>query len=266
MTAWRAWTLLAPLVVLVAATPRPLHAQQLVCDAGLVDSLTARGYQRRGDRCEGAFALDHSGDLLRLVSFARRLPAWELLGDEVDRIDFDWARNVTGPVTLLAEVLRRNTYYRMNTVVPADVGRYGWPIDLFASVGIPSEDLGVLATTPMRVGAAVQEVHVAPRVRLDGAGEDCGPFEFTLMPGTSLRRVTWSLHALDSLGRSLGTVIKDRDIDADAYPAFTGIRETIPRQAVTRPGLHRLDVAAVSEGGGAAGPRFLLWLDDGCRR
>lgn len=211
------------------------------------------GYRMRGERCEGIFVREVSGDELRLASLTR----WFA--------DFDPARTGGLPVRwhvpggggrlrLRAQGLARRSHYRMDTVCDAGSGVWTWPTDLLAARGLRRADIGVLGSTQFTIGGTSTELLLPLQIGAPAPRDAPRQLELIVVPQIELAQLFVRIEAVHGDGRPrLATPGAALEAGRGYYPAERAVRLAIePPDS----GLHRGELAAVFRQGGSASLHF----------
>ena len=170
---------------------------QLYCDPILLKQVESSPIQSSPDRytdrrghCEGLYGgRGVSGDgTLLIISLTNVFDRFD--PHTISRLRLQWPP-VGTPVHIRAYAARPRFYYRMDTVKPAGTVSWDWPSPFFSKFSLTRADLGITATTIMRVGAADREVRVPLQVR-DPAASIAAPssrYRIVILPSADLIEV-----------------------------------------------------------------------------
>lgn len=224
---------------------RPAGAANF-CDPGLpADTKSPLSYQMRGDRCEGLFAQQVSSVSVEIRSLVANLGPFDPAKDK--ELQLSWAPppGATGTVRLRVFSFKTGTYYRMDTAVAADKGVYHWPSDVLASLGLHSQDLGLIAWMDLPgPGGTPRTVHLPLRVGSGGAKKG---YEASLFPSARLSEVRLTISRLDAQGQTAAVLRKDEELGYGYYPAKTPT--VFSTGALGPAGFYRLAINAVPKSG-----------------
>src|SRR5216684_2891252 len=144
------WGLLSAFFVLSGK----LLSQQTPCDPGLPqDAINPHGYHFRGDRCEGIYIRQVSGNAsIAVVSVTQDFEDYS--PGNIEKLRVTWVPPVPTTVRLRAFSLRRKLYYRMDAERPAGTSNYEWPSGLLHALEITKKDLGVVGWFQYSLGGS----------------------------------------------------------------------------------------------------------------
>ena len=239
------WALaLAPALMLAGQSA---SGQSAPCDALLLQSSSnPHGYRQRGDRCEGIYVQQVAGAPLTIASWTQSFSDYDLASRQPLILQWEQASGAA-TVHLRAYSLRRRLYYRMDAIASARAGSFTWPSDILVALGIPSHDIGVTATTRLKVGDVERDVHLPLRIA-QGRPNQGSSYRLVVLPGGELSEVFVGL-SLESGGGT--TVVRRAEpLRHGYYPAERPIEVLIP--GVTARGFYRLEIGANTLRGGAA--------------
>src|SRR3989442_1119190 len=174
--------------------------QEPVCDRGLERRATGPlGYRRRGDRCEGVYVQQVGGTALVVASFTESFEDYRPNATG-SPLTVEWTPLNGEQVTLRAEGLRRDLYYRMDATRPAAPNSYRWPSDVLAARKILKPDLGVLGWTRQSIGGVTRNVYLPLRIAQRGAPASSAVYELVLFPSVALKEVYVTISQLNAAG------------------------------------------------------------------
>jgi hypothetical protein len=228
--------------------------QAVPCDALLLQpSANPHGYRQRGDRCEGIYVQQIAGAPLTIASWTQSFSDYDLASRQPLILQWDKASGA-GTVRLRANSLRRRLHYRMDAIASAGAGSFSWPSDILLALGIASHDIGVTATTRLKVGDVERDVHLPLRIA-QGKPNQGSTYRLVVLPGGELSEIFVSL-SLESGGRT--TVVRNAEpLRHGYYPAERPIEVLIP--GVSARGFYRLEIGASTLSGGAATADFWFY-------
>jgi hypothetical protein len=203
------------------------------------------GYRPRGDRCEGIFLREVSGEPLRVVACTEGEPAFALGADPL-LVQWRTPREDVGDGTLRlrAESLRHRTYYRMDATRPLRDQRFFWPSDVMVAQGLQPDEIALTAGLRLTVEGAVRQVLLP--VRLAPRGTAARAREATVL-------TLWPSMALEELFLGVQPTgaqadLELRSLGAAYYAAERAVKLTLPASGAA--GVQRVRVAARLRGGG----------------
>lgn len=246
-----AWFVFA---VLFAGSVLPLQAQ-LLCDESLkVLESDALGYQARDDRCEGLYVREVSGSL-SLVSLHFSSPSNEF----GPTVSVSWSadsESAQGQTRTRLRVLstKPRTYYRMDTVRPAEELSYVWPTNLLQKTGLKRRDIGILKWAEGTKGT--NSTRVYSPVSIDS---HTGPIEVTLLPTAKLEEVYVSIVPVDEDGSEEAYVWEAEPLE-QFYSARQPITFKLPPEP--GPGRYRMEIDAEFATGGTTYLETHFWIPD----
>jgi hypothetical protein len=232
-------------VALLQWATLPVRAEQSACDPSLRQAPeNPWGYRPRGERCEGIFLREVSGEPLRVVACTEGEPAFSL-GPDPLLIQWRAPRRdvVDGTLRLRAESLRHRTYYRMDAVRPLRDERFSWPSEVLLAQGLQADEIALSAGLRMVVDGALrvvlQPLRVASRASVPRLREAA---VLTLWPSMALEEIFLGV-------QPAGTESSPdlRSLGAAYQPAERPVRLTLPPLGS---GVQRVRVAARLRGGG----------------
>lgn len=224
-------------------------AQESPCDPTLERDTAVRphDYQFRGDRCEGIYAADVSGQALWLASLTERFDAYAF---NYEPLVVRWAAPGTAAVRLRGHGIRQGLFYRMDSELPAGSDRYEWNSELLAVREIAQEDLGVIAWTD---GAGGTDLLIPVRVSQGaGAPAEDRTYRVVVMPNVRLQEVYVTLARVAAAGqRPSGDFLRNREpLGQRLYATQRPIVIEIPDPGTA--GVYYLEVTGVRADGGSA--------------
>lgn len=236
---------LRPVVLMLALATFPAVAQRSPCDPLLVQPPgNPNGYRQRGDRCEGVYVQQVSGEPLAVVSWTRSLEDYDLT--VAKPLVLAWDSPGGDRVHLRAGGLRRRLYYRMDAAPPARSRSYSWPASLLAALGIGKAELAITATVRVPVDKEEREVYLPLDVRQQQPAGRSASYQLILVPEVELKEVYLTLAAPGK-----AAPIKDGErLHYGFYPAGRPIE--IPVTAAKARGIYRLQIGADLGAGGSS--------------
>jgi hypothetical protein len=240
------WTIAPALALLLAG--RLAFGQTTPCDPELLRQSTANphAYRQRGERCEGIYVQQVAGAPLAIVSWTQSFSDYDLSSRQPLTLQWDRAPDAAS-VRLRANSLQRRLYYRMDAIASAGATGFTWPSEILVALGVASNDIGVTATTRLKVGDMERDVHLPLRIA-QGKPAQAGSYRLVVLPGGELSEVFVSL-SLESGGRS-AVVQRAEPLRHGYYPAGRPI-EVLISSASAR-GFYHLEIGASTLSGGAA--------------
>jgi hypothetical protein len=237
----------AALAALLPAAPA--QAQDSPCDPEILRSAAERphDYQFRGDRCEGIYASDVSGQALWLASFTERFDAYAF---NYEPLSVQWTAPGGAAVSLRGHGIRQGLYYRMDSQRPAGSHAYEWNSELLAVREIGRPDLGIIAWTE---GEGGTDLLVPVRVSQGESGPAEGrTYEVLVMPNVRLREIYVTLARVDAAGqRPTGDLLRNREpLGQRLYATQRPVVIEIPDPGAT--GVYFLEIVGVQADGGSA--------------
>ena len=162
------------------------------CDQNLTPIVGHVGYAARDNRCEGFYVAPVSAPSLELISLVRGKVQYDLTQQERLVILTPGLGQMTqGPVYIRAVARPLRTYYRMDTVLPAN-GRFLWPVqDVLLPARLHAERLGVYGW----VGTEADKIFVPLRVVPQGRQAPKAPIEVMVRSAVDLEGLVWRLAA-----------------------------------------------------------------------
>lgn len=210
------------------------------------------GYRMRGDRCEGIFVREVSGEELRLVSCTRWFADFDPAS--AGSLPIRWRAPGAGPLRLRAQALARRSYYRMDTVCEAGSGAWAWPTDLLAARGLRRADIGIVASMRSSVGDGATQLLLPLQVGARPPHDAPQRLELVVVPQIELAQLFVRVEALRADGQPrLATPQAAVEAGHGYYPAERPIRLAIDPPGS---GLHRGELGAVFKAGGSSTLHF----------
>lgn len=233
-------TLLVLTLLLVAGA----QAESNPCDPLLIQPPNnPYGYRLRGDRCEGIYVEQVGGEDLSIASWTESFQTYDLTSNRPLQLEWDSADKTE--VHLIAHALRRRLYYRMDAISQAGMQSYRWKNDLLASLGINSDELGVLAAANQRTGDTTHLVYLPLRIAQTGRPVHANQYDLVVVPGEEAREMYVSITA-ETHGDH-APLKKDEPLGFGYYPAGRAVKIPITRPA--SPGIYRVKIAATFRSG-----------------
>lgn len=227
------------------------------CDPDLMRPDDTRGYQWRGDRCEGLYVqpVASHGDLL-VASLTEEPPDFD--PSATPTLELRWTPFGDGPIHVRAYSLRHGTYYRMDAVRPAGARSYRWPLDVLREVGLPGRAVGLIAWTQHRVGTTERPVYLP--LRLATLANASAPhYRMRVVPGVRLDEMWVGLVRLDEAGEAKEAV-ESKELGLQYYPAGQPVPVTLEMPEDAPAGVYRAEIRATCAGGAVS---TRLWLAHG---
>lgn len=163
------------------------------CDPSVKgDADHPEGYRQRGDRCEGLYWRPHAMEGgLSVVGFRRVTPTD--LPSSSNSVRVAWRKNAPIPpnteVSVKSVLLRSDMYYRMDANKVYSAGAFDWPTDVLHALHLDLKDLGLFASTSVKIGGVMWQIFLPLDLGPPGAGGTV--YEVTLVPGTALADLSW---------------------------------------------------------------------------
>jgi len=153
-----------------------IEAQVAPCDPQLIQPPgNPLGYRLRGDRCEGIYVQQVGGTPLTVVSWTESFEDYDLSSRQP--LTLEWDSPEEGKAQLVAHAQCRRLYYRMDAVRPFGSRSYSWPTDLFVSVGIGRDELGILGSVHRRAGDTDHDIYLPLRIGQKGKPARTGSYK-----------------------------------------------------------------------------------------
>jgi hypothetical protein len=223
-------------------------AAQTHCDGTLRPVGGGDGYKLRGDRCEGIYTRAVALGEVHLVG-----ALWSSSHSPTIQpgrpLKLMWAAPATGkPVHVRAWALLPRLFYRMDSIRPAGAATYDWPNEVLARLKLKPADLGIVASSPLRVQGIPRDILVPVAFGPDGA--ESTNVELTLLSDVQLKEVYVTIFPLAADGKTGVAIHRDVPVGRGYYPANRRIRIALP--AMPKPGFYRIDLGSKFMNGGAA--------------
>jgi hypothetical protein len=228
------------------------NVQQSICDPALKEIIDSpRGYHLRGDRCEGIYVKDVGGTVLQVVALIESFDDFEHASNNPLIIQWvQWDKSMgANPVRLRAEGLRRRSYYRMDTVRPADSVSFTWPSDVLSAEKLERQDVGVTAATQATVGGVERNMYLPVRISQHANASRTDNYKLFVMPGVELEEVYISLGPVGSRARPQVYIKNNEPLHFGYYPSGRAVMITVPELTVS--GVYYIQVGAQLRGGGS---------------
>jgi hypothetical protein len=218
-----------------------------LCDPGLpADTKSPLHYHMRGDRCEGLYAQQVSSVSVEIRSLVASFGPFDPAKDQELALAWTPPPGATGNVRLRVFSFKPGIYYRMDTAIAAGKGVYRWPTDVLASLGLHSQDLGLIAWIDLPgPGGTPRTVHLPLRVGSAGAAK--GGYDVSLFPSARLSEVRLTLSRLDAQGHIAAVLRKDEELGFGYYGSHEPI--AFPTNELGPAGFYRLAVTAIPKSG-----------------
>lgn len=198
-----------------------------------------QGYQARNEQiCEGMYATEVSSLGLMLASFTAPLHGIDMARET--RLRFAWKAALAGEVRIRIDSLRPRVYYRMDAVRPHDQSDLLWTNSIPARNALRTGELGLLAT---QADSSGNLVYLPLRVSHEDQAPTSGPWVVSVISGTELEEVYWSL----SQTGEAGFIVYDEPLAQKPYPANQPI--AIRLDQVAEAGIYELTISAELRGG-----------------
>ena len=231
-----------PLLLCLVAYSGP---QETPCDPDVLPIETSQGYQKRDTRCAGLYKPKVNSTPLWLASLTVGDGSFDATTDGSQRLQWQGPGKQT--INLRGESLRPKLHFRMDAQITQD--HYQWPLDLLASQKLTSNEWGILAWYTKDN----QKIHLP--VTYGQEVPAAQPYQVTLVPGQSLKKVYLTLTAVDDEGKNTAFVVEDEIVEG----YFTPNRKVdIPLPHLDRKGRYRLEIAAELASGGTAVTHLLF--------
>lgn len=252
---WK-WTMF----LLVFVTSAELEAQgtggnEFLCDPGLTgSSKSPAAYRLRGDRCEGQYALQVNSTQIRLASMVE---AFEYDPEDGSTLKIAWDPGAADGhvVRLRAQSLRPKTYYRMDTEVSSADSSYEWPPDVLASVGLLSDEVGLLGWT--RFDDEAHKVYLPLNVSQGKSPKRENEYQIAMVPEHRLRDVFITLTPIDEQGKAGVPVFEKRRLEDGYYPAKQATVFYIDKPRTK--GIYEVGIECPIMGGGSISTSFRFY-------
>lgn len=238
-------------VLACTASAQPRH-----CDPDLpVSTSNPLGYRLRGDRCEGVYVQEVSATPITVAAFGQfNVP--DPPGGGPLRLEWTPASPAAGAdgVRLRAYSVRPRTYYRMDSLQPAQATSFEWPTDVVAALKLAWSDIGIVATTRQKVGSALRDLYLPVRIGRPAPGRET-TYELLLVPGSELSELFVGLAPVRADGVPAPT--NPMPLGYGYYPAGRSIR--VPIGPAGAPGTYFVEIGATLRGGGAVSHE--IWFE-----
>ena len=232
------------LLVLALLSTTAAGAQVNTCDPLLIQPQNnPYGYRFRGDRCEGIYVEQVGGEGLQIASWTESVAAYDLTSARP--LVVEWDSPDKTQVRLTAHALRRRLYYRMDALSQAGKQSFRWKVDLLDSLGIGSDELGILASQNLRAGDATHLVYLPLRIAQTGQPAHASHYDLIVVPGEEVREMYVTItSAANGVHAPLK---KDEPLGYGYYPAGRAVK--IPIARPSSPGVYRVAVGATFRSG-----------------
>ncbi len=219
------------------------------CDPSLPRGVDdPHAYRMRGDRCEGIYVREVSGDELRIASFTRWVSDFDPTRRDVLRIAWTPVSG-DGGLQLRALSLARRSHYRMDTTRAMDSGGYAWRTDVLAARGLRRDNIGLVGTTRVAVGQTLRQVMLPLRVDARPADAANDRYRLIVIPQAELAGLYLRVDPLAAIGTPGPWTGDAREQGLGYYPAERAVDLAVDAQAS---GFYRVEVSAVFKDGGSA--------------
>lgn len=241
------------LIVCVLAGPASsqLPAQEeSPCAPGLLGaSNDPLSYQVRGERCEGLYAskVRLLSGVLRVVSFVEAFEVYDL-GSGQDLL-VEWSVPQPKAISLRADALQADLYYRMDAKLPANVTDYKWPTDVLQGLSLSRNELGVMGWASYKFSnGMLKDVYLPLRITQNPPVNASSSYRIVIWPTQELSEVFVSVATLDSEGSPKDFILDGKALGYGYYPKERGIHFDIPKPE--KPGIYYLQIGATFGQGG----------------
>ena len=191
-----------------------------MCDPGLKPRSDGEiGYRARGDRCEGLYVQEVSGDALEVVSFT-----WDFQNlpfKQGSPLTLAWPPATNADVRLRASGLKRELYYRMDSLLPAGTTSYKWPSDILAHLGLSEDNIGILCWTDTAFDASKNRLYLPIQLHQPVAASApvAEAYKIAIISNVELEEVYVSLYPVDRSGHKGKAIRSSKKLDQGFYPA-----------------------------------------------
>jgi hypothetical protein len=236
--------------MLTLVPPRSGGAQEVPCDRGLLELAHGpQGYAPHGDRCEGIYAQQVSGTVLRVASLTESFEEYELMSGT--DLTVEWTAPGDSAVRLRAQGVEQDLYYRMDAIRPTGSRSYHWPTDVLAAQHIARGDIGALGWTRYSLGGVERDVYVPLRIRQHHADNSTSTnaYDLVLLPTVTLREVYLTLAVVGPDGLRSNMIRNGEPLGIGYYPAERPVKIRLGGFGAT--GIYYLEIGAELESGGA---------------
>jgi hypothetical protein len=225
------------------------------CDPDIAANAEAgpNGYHWRGDRCEGAYRRPVAGDGSFLVASLTRGRSARLTTSDL-RIPIRWKPGVGGPLHVRAYPLRPRAYYQMDTLQPAETGRYAWPSDVLTGLGLPLSDIGLVAWGTRSFATHPVDVYVP--IQLGDDTQTVVETTLIALSGREMNEVYVTVERLNEDGSRHSMIRNKRPLRYGSYAAQAGIEIALPE--LRAPGLYGMQIQGDVRSGGAVATRTIV--------
>lgn len=249
-----AW-LVCPIVILASWRCIATDLAGGNCDPGLQPAGGNEvGYAPRGDRCEGIYIQEVSGETLQIVSLTEDYKNYKFTKDKP--LLLEWPARGDAPVQVRASSLKRKIYYRMDTLRSQKPPGYTWPTDILSRLELGREDVGLLAWTEQTVVTKKQKIclplRLTPQESTALPAQDVvDSYKVVLLSSVELQEVYVTLCPLDSKGKPGKPIRNSSKLDYGFYPADRPItfRILFSELSDAPDGLYSLSVGAELKNG-----------------
>jgi hypothetical protein len=187
-----------------------------VCDPVLpVNETDPWAYHERGERCEGRFVNQLGAEALRVVELANKSANYIFASNKP--LIVTWPTPVASEIQLRAVSLRKDLYYRMDTIRAADSSNFTWPTDVLCAppLNLTRKEIAVTEwiNHALRNG---KDIHLYLPIVVSQASEtgnenlaSKNEYNLVILPGIQLDQVYFTLQHFDD--DAAGTVIKEQE-------------------------------------------------------
>ena len=246
-------------VVLTMPACAGAHAQESPCDTSLArPSPGPQGYRMHGDRCEGTYIQPVAGTALWLASLTESFESYDL----TSRADLvvEWTPPGDRRIRLRAQGIKRDLYYRMDAIRPADSRSYRWPSNLLSAEHVTKDRIGVLGWVRYPIGGVEQDVYLPLRITQHSSAPPSDAVHLVLFPTVELKEVYLSISALADDGRPRRSIVQGDSLGYGFYPAGRPVHVRLGQ--LRDPGLYYVELAATLAPGGSYTIRKWIFRGD----
>jgi hypothetical protein len=245
-------------LVVVLTMPAGLvaRAQESPCDTSLTrPSPGPQGYGMHGDRCEGIYIQPVAGTALWLASLTESFEPYDL----TSRADLvvEWTPPGDRRIRLRAQGIKRDLYYRMDAIRPAESRSYRWPSDLLSAERVTADRIGVLGWARYPIGGVEQDVYVPLRITQHSPAPPFDTVDLVLFPTVELTEVYLTIAALEDDGRPRRSIVQGDSLGYGFYPAGRAVH--VKLRQLRDPGLYYVELAAALAPGGFYTVRYWIF-------
>lgn len=234
-----------------------------MCDPGLKPRPEGEiGYRDRGGRCEGLYVQEVSGDALEVVSFTTEFKDFPFRQDSP--LVLTWPQAGHADVRLRASGLKRELYYRMDSLLPAGTTSYQWPSDILSRLGLSENNIGILGWTDDAFGTSKGKLYLPLQLHQQAGAsvQTADSYKIALLSNVELEEVYVSLYPLDRDGHKGKAIRSNSKLDQGFYPADRPIYFRIPFSELQAAGVNLFALAVGAElknGDPRNAPEFIFY-------